>query len=148
MSTERGKERRRSWRRWLTGAVLSGAAIAVASGFAALLGVGASAGEPKIPREASLAAWSENGEGGRHLLQLADGNAAVQGPAIGIVMSDTQCEPDAQGFSHCRNDIALANGIRITVIDTHDISRHPCLEPGERLSLRRIAPAWLEAVSM
>ncbi|HUZ75798.1 MAG TPA: hypothetical protein VMU87_22655 [Stellaceae bacterium] len=105
------------------------------------------AGEPPIPREASLASWDQNGQGGRYLLQIADGSVPNGAAVSGVVTSDTNCAPDAQGLSHCRNGIALSNGDRITVIDIHTMSRNPCLQPGETLSMTRIDPSWLVATA-
>lgn len=135
-------------RRWLIGLVVVGALSGLAAGFYFSLGGEVSADQPAIPRGASLAAWSENGAGGRHLLQLAETDVLPAAwSAFGIVLSDTNCAPDSEGFSHCHNDIELASGNRLTVIDTHDMRRNPCLEPGQRLSLKKIAPYWLEAVA-
>lgn len=143
----------RNTRRRLTGpAVLGAAALIVASVAAVGLypsrGQKASATEWPIPHGASLASWSENGAGGRHLLQIVDGVFPDAGtPVSGVVASDTQCQPDAQGFSHCRNVIVLDDGTTIMAVDTHMMSRYPCLDPGQRLTLRKVAPSWLEAES-
>jgi hypothetical protein len=134
---------------WLLGALAATAFGVLAAAFLLSYGGRTATGEPTIPAGAPLASWSENGQDGRHLLQIADGNAPPAGVTVsGVVVSDTLCEPDARGFSHCHNAIELANGIRITVIDTHLMSRHPCLEPGQRLSLSRITPSWIMAVSL
>lgn len=103
---------------------------------------------PPIPQGISLTSWYQNGEGGRYILQLADGDNFPIGPTIsGVVTSDTNCAPDAQGLSHCRNGIALPDGRRLTVIDTHMMSRNPCLEPGERISMTSINTSWLVAMA-
>ena len=142
------KGRRRHTSQWLLGAFGAAGLGAVAVALSLSYGGRTATGEPTIPRGATLASWSENGQGGRHLLQIADGSVLPAGMSVsGVVVSDTQCEPDAQGFSHCRNGIELENGVRITVIDTHMMSLHPCLELGERLSLISISPSWLMGVS-
>jgi hypothetical protein len=93
--------------------------------------------------------WSDNGRDGRHLLQIVDGSIPAAGTTVvGVVVSDTLCQPDAQGFSHCQNGIELADGKRMTVIDTHQMSHYPCLEPGQRLSLSRIDRDWILAQSL
>ena len=143
------KERQRHPNRWLLGALAAAGFGALAVALLLPSGGRTGAGEPAIPVGAPLTSWSDNGQDGRHLLQIADGSALPAGlAASGVVVSDTQCEPDAQGFSHCRNAIELANGARITVIDTHMMSRHPCLEPGQKLSLSRINSSWIMGVSL
>ena len=76
-------------------------------------------GEPAIPRGAPLASWNDNGQGGKYLLQILDGNAPHPGVTVsGVVASDTACEPDARGLNHCHNAINLADGSRIVAINT------------------------------
>lgn len=109
---------------------------------------GNSGGQPAIPAGASLSSWHENGDKGRYLLQLVDANNRL--PPVGErivakVLSDTNCTPDAAGLSHCRNDLALANGARITVVNNHQMARNGCLRPGGLLSLERMDGQWLSA---
>lgn len=114
-------------------------------GAAALLFYGqyAAADQPVIPPGAGIASWYDNGHGDRYVLQVAQGRALAAGErALGIVKSDTNCDPDAQGLSHCRNAIELSNGTRITVIDTHQMMRNRCLSPGERITLTGIGASW------
>jgi len=101
-------------------------------------------GEPPIPRGVAMASWFDNGHGGRYLLQVAQGPILAKGEsAIGSVASDTNCDPDAQGLSHCHNAIELANGGRITVIDTHNMSVNRCLIPGEHIALTGVGGPWI-----
>ncbi len=51
------------------------------------------------------------------------------------VMTDTDCAPDAQMISHCRNEMQLSNGEKIVVRHPHDMRDVPCLAPGERVRL-------------
>ncbi len=123
--------------RWLLGALLLAAA-------AVYTPARAWTSEPAIPDAAPLTSWHDNGHGGRYLLKIAEGYSMRTGARItGIVRSDSDCEPDAQGLSHCRNVIDLANGRRIVVIDTHEMSRNRCLGAGDRLSITAIGPTWL-----
>jgi hypothetical protein len=134
--------------RWLLGVLAAAGFGALAAAFLLSYGGRTATGEPTIPPGATLASWSENGEGGQHLLQIAEGTAPPAGlTASGVVVSDTRCEPDALGFSHCLNAIELENGTRITVVDTHLMSLHPCLVPGQRLSFTRIDSSWIMAVT-
>lgn len=55
----------------------------------------------------------------------------------GIVATDQNCEPDAQGMSHCLNRIRPAGGGSIEVRHNHDMSRVACLRPGEKVELQK-----------
>lgn len=100
--------------------------------------------QPPIPRGVALQSWQDNGRDGRYLLQLAQGKSLKAGkPVIGTVTSDTDCEIDAEGLSHCHNTIKLADGSEITVIDTHNMHRYRCLGAGDRLSLTGMSGPWI-----
>jgi hypothetical protein len=58
-------------------------------------------------------------------------------PMSGVVLTDTECVPDAAGISHCRNEIELENGRTLTLRHPHDMSVVPCLSPGEPVRVRR-----------
>lgn len=51
------------------------------------------------------------------------------------VMTDTDCTPDAQMISRCRNVVRLADGRQIVLRHPHDMTEIPCLAPGERVRL-------------
>ena len=51
------------------------------------------------------------------------------------VLTDEQCEPDAQGISHCLNRMRLPNGHEIEVRHPHNMDSVPCLAPGENVRL-------------
>ena len=103
-------------------------------------------GEPPIPRGAPISSWFQNGSGGIIVLQVVEGSGLAPGARLsGTVTTDTTCDPDAQGLSHCHNAIDLDNGTRITVLHTHPMMRYPCLKPGERVTLTGFAPNWVTA---
>lgn len=133
MRTTRGAARG-----WLVGVLVTGAALlAFHEGRARAV-------EPAIPPGAQLGSWQENGHGGRYLLQIAQGRRLAAGERVaGIVTSDNDCQPEAQGLSHCHNAIDLANGSRIVAIDTHAMMRNRCLAPGDRITLSAIGPEWV-----
>ena len=56
-------------------------------------------------------------------------------PTMAEVMTDTDCSPDAQMISHCRNEMRLSNGETIVVRHPHDMRDVPCLAPGEYVQL-------------
>jgi len=100
--------------------------------------------QPPIPRGVAMKSWQENGRDGRYLLQLAQGKSLKAGQRVsGTVISDTDCDIDAEGLSHCHNTIKLANGSEITVIDTHNMHRYRCLGAGDKISLKGIGGSWI-----
>ncbi len=106
--------------------------------------VNAGTDQPPIPRGVTMKSWQENGRDGRYLLQVLQGSALKAGKrASGTVKSDTDCDIDAKGLSHCHNIVELANGTRITVIDTHNMHRYRCLGEGDRLSLTGVSGSWI-----
>lgn len=52
------------------------------------------------------------------------------------VLTDENCTPDAQGVSHCRNEIRMEGGKTVRIQHDHRMHEVPCLVPGERLRLR------------
>ena len=117
-------------------------ALSAASLFS--LKVNAGTDQPPIPRGVAMKSWQENGRDGRYLLQLLQGSTLKAGaPVTGTVKSDTDCDADAAGVSHCRNIIELANGTRITVINTHNMHRNRCLGDGDLISLTGISGSWI-----
>jgi hypothetical protein len=51
------------------------------------------------------------------------------------VMTDTECAPDGKMISRCRNEMRLADGRTMVLRHPHDMSKVPCLAPGERVLL-------------
>jgi hypothetical protein len=62
-------------------------------------------------------------------------NGAVRHRMRAIVLSDTRCNPDAAGISHCLNMMRLSNGRVVTVVHDHRMATMPCLSPGEHVTL-------------
>lgn len=58
-------------------------------------------------------------------------------PVVATVLTDENCAPDAQGISHCRNVVRLPGGDKIVLRHPHAMMEVPCLEPGEKVLLRR-----------
>ena len=63
-------------------------------------------------------------------------NGVVRHRMRGVVLTDTRCNPDRNGVSHCLNVIRLANGKSILVVHDHMMMLMPCLSPGERIFVR------------
>jgi hypothetical protein len=57
------------------------------------------------------------------------------------VATDENCEPDAEGVSHCSNKLKLANGRSITVRHPHRMHDVPCMTPGETVRVGRAVDA-------
>lgn len=73
-------------------------------------------------------------DGPIHVVLLrGDVNAA---PAVATVLSDENCQPDEQGYSHCLNELEMPGGERIAVRHTHRMAEVACLSPGERVNLQ------------
>jgi len=107
----------------------------------------AATNQPPIPHGVAMKSWQENGRDGRYLLQFLNGTAPKAGATIaGIVKTDTDCDIDAAGLSHCHNIIEMANGTLMTVIDTHNMHRYRCLGTGDRLSLTALGGPWIVGV--
>ena len=123
--------------RWLLGVLVLGAVVYSGT-------VRAEKGPPPIPAGVAMKSWQDNGSGGRYLLQVVKGQLPKPGkPITGTVTSDTNCDADVQGLSHCNNNIKLPNGSEILVIDTHNMHRNRCLGPGDQLKLTAVGKSWV-----
>ena len=71
----------------------------------------------------------------RRLSAMLAQGAMPHGPTMANVMTDTECTPDAQMISRCRNVVRLADGRQLVLRHPHDMSKIPCLAPGERVRL-------------
>jgi len=132
----------RRTRRRLAGAL----ALAVALSTSAITAFAdqPTADEPGIPAGANFASWTDNGQDGQIVLQRFTGDMPIAGAVVAeAVKNDTNCAPDALGLSHCHNVIALVDGGAIEAIHVHAMGRHPCLFPGQRLSISRLDGDWL-----
>lgn len=60
------------------------------------------------------------------------------GAMTATVLTDTNCAPDADGVSHCLNDLQIGNRV-VTVQHHHNMAEVPCLSPGETVTLLTLA---------
>jgi hypothetical protein len=74
-----------------------------------------------------------SGSDGRLLMTLLEGKLPA-GATQAVVRTDTNCAPDAQGVSHCRNQLDIGGSL-VTVQHHHKMSTTPCLTPGETVVL-------------
>ena len=71
----------------------------------------------------------------RRLSAMLEEGTMPERPMMADVKTDTDCAPDARMISRCRNVLRLDDGRRIVLRHPHDMSRVPCLAPGERVRL-------------
>jgi hypothetical protein len=57
------------------------------------------------------------------------------------VLTDEDCAADAKGVSHCRNQLRLPNGKKVTVRHPHRMHDVPCMTLGETVRLGRAVDA-------
>src|SRR5215207_5825009 len=71
----------------------------------------------------------------RRLSAMLEEGTMPPRPMMADVMTDTDCAPDTRMISRCRNVMRLAGGRRLVLRHPHDMSKIPCLAPGERVRL-------------
>lgn len=71
----------------------------------------------------------------RRLSAMLEQGAMPSRAVMAEVMTDTNCAPDAEMISRCRNVMRLADGRQIVLRHPHDMTKIPCLAPGERVRL-------------
>jgi hypothetical protein len=71
----------------------------------------------------------------RRLSAMLEHGAMPDRPVMAEVLTDTNCEPDAEMISRCRNVVRLADGRQMVLRHPHDMTKIPCLGPGERVRL-------------
>lgn len=71
----------------------------------------------------------------RRLSAMLEHGSMPHGPTMAEVMTDTECTPDEQMISRCRNVIRLPDGRQAILRHPHDMTKIPCLAPGERVRL-------------
>lgn len=69
----------------------------------------------------------------RRLSAMLEEGAMPDGPMTAEVLTDTECAPDASMVSRCRNEMRLRDGRTMVIRHPHDMSRVPCLAPGEQV---------------
>ena len=74
----------------------------------------------------------------RRLSAMLESGEMPHEPMMAEVLTDTDCAPDADMVSRCRNEMELQDGRRIVVRHPHDMRHVPCLAPGEQV---RLVPA-------
>jgi hypothetical protein len=126
--------------------LLTFVALAAVGGAWVLLGRGPDAGEryvsehsasvPETARTVTISATMPAPSAhARRLSAMLEAGEMPDELMMAEVLTDTDCAPDARMVSRCRNEMLLANGRRIVLRHPHDMSRVPCLAPGEQVLL-------------
>ncbi len=79
------------------------------------------------------AAMAISGTDGQLMTTLVEGQVPA-GATHAVVRTDTECEADAQGVSHCHNLLDI-DGTLVEVQHHHKMSTTPCLTPGETVAV-------------
>lgn len=77
-----------------------------------------------------------SGTGGLLIASLVSGQVPV-GATSAVVQTDSNCQPDKNGISHCFNELSF-DGVRVVVQHHHNMSDTPCLTPGETVNLAKV----------
>jgi hypothetical protein len=88
---------------------------------------------PASPRLVRLTTTPGAVSDGKQTLAVLQGGRMPHGAARATVLTDENCAPDAQGYSHCLNDVRLADGSVLRLRHNHRMSMVPCLSPGEEV---------------
>lgn len=75
----------------------------------------------------------------RRLSAMLERGAMPARPVSAEVLTDTECEPDAELVSRCRNEVRLGDGRVLVLRHPHRMSDVPCLAPGEAVRLVPVA---------
>lgn len=73
-----------------------------------------------------------SGSEGSLVASLVGGVIPAQ-PVVATVVSDTNCAPDADGVSHCYNQLRMPDATVLEVQHHHRMADTPCLAPGEQV---------------
>ncbi|WCF10966.1 hypothetical protein NDS46_14440 [Paenibacillus thiaminolyticus] len=77
--------------------------------------------------------WQKNGADNLYTTRLLEGELASE--RTGVILTDTDCEADAQGISQCHNKIELDPNHTITVMNIHNMMNYECFSPGEKVKI-------------
>jgi hypothetical protein len=96
----------------------------------------AAAGAPAGLRVVQLTTAPDAASNDRQTIAVLLGGAMPHGTVKATVTTDENCAPDAQGYSHCRNDLRLADGSVLHLRHNHPMGMVACLAPGEEIMVR------------
>ena len=91
---------------------------------------------PQTPRTVYLAtAMPQPSAGERTLSAMVERGEMPSVAAVAEVLTDTDCAADDEMISRCRNELLLDDGSRLVLRHPHNMTKVPCLAPGERVRL-------------
>ena len=76
----------------------------------------------------------------RRLSAMLEAGDMPDATTMAEVMTDSDCTPDAEMISRCRNVVRLEDGREVVLRHPHRMSEVPCLAPGE---LVRLVPSGI-----
>ena len=71
----------------------------------------------------------------RRLSAMLEQGSMPSQATTGEILTDTECTPDKDSISRCRNEVRLAGGSTIVLRHPHRMAHVPCLAPGETVRL-------------
>lgn len=95
-------------------------------------------GAPAGLRVVQLTTAPDAVSNGEQIVAVLVGGAMPHGTVKATVLTDENCAPDAQGYSHCRNDLRLADGSVLHLRHNHRMATTTCLSPGEEVIARGV----------
>jgi hypothetical protein len=94
-------------------------------------------GAPAGLRVAQLTTASDAVSSDKQTIAVLLSGAMPHGTVQATVTTDENCAADAQGYSHCRNDLRLADGSVLHLRHNHRMDMVSCLAPGEKVMVKR-----------
>ena len=97
----------------------------------------AASGAPAALRVVRLTTAPDAVSNDKQTIAVLLGGAMPHGTVKATVTTDEDCAPDAKGYSHCRNDLRLADGSVLHLRHNHPMGMVACLAPGEEVMVTR-----------
>lgn len=125
--------------RILSGGAILLVGIAAAVGFQTRAGAGTAQLDPTLRTVVLLAAGEQAPalRGGDEAVQVEVGSVP-RGIRRATVLSDQDCAADAQGVSHCLNELQIGRA-KLAVRHHHKMMEVPCFSPTEQLNVVDVA---------
>jgi len=73
-------------------------------------------------------------------------NVQFRSETTGVVKADTNCKPVENGLTNCIGIITAADGTELRFNYSHDMSRQPCLAPGDRVTIMTLDDGTVKVV--
>jgi len=73
-------------------------------------------------------------------------NVEFRSETTGVVKADTNCKPVENGLTNCIGIITAADGTELRFNYSHDMSKQPCLAPGDRVTIMTLDDGTVKVV--